>query len=317
MAQVSVIMNCFNGAKYLPEALACLKNQTFQDFEIIFWDNGSTDASGRIAQDYGGQLRYFHTEENVPLGAARNLALAQASAPNIAFLDCDDLWLPGKLARQIPLMTGDTGLVYTDTDIFDGKRILSRMFAQSPPARGHAFADLALRQFITMSSAMVSRQALEYCRDPETGQIFDESLNVCEEADLFYRIAHDFELDYADAPLTLWRSHGASTTFRKFGQFAAETRLILAKMKCLYPDFEEKYGDLIAALNRRADFQEAVAMWRGGNGKEARQLVKPYLSGGRKYQLFWMASFLPGSTFDILGKMYFALPRNLRGDAGR
>lgn len=313
MAQLSVIMNCLNGAKYLPEALACLKAQTFQDFEIIFWDNGSTDASGQIAQGYGKQLRYFYSAETIPLGAARNLALAHASAPNIAFLDCDDLWLPEKLERQLPLMAGSVGLVYTDTEIFNGKRVLSRVFAQSPPSRGHAFAALALGQFISMSSAMVSRKALDACRDASTGQYFDETLNVCEEADLFYRIAHDFELDYVDAPLTLWRSHGASTTFRKFGQFASETRLILSKMRRLYPDFEQNYRALIKALERRADFQEAVSLWRDGQGGVARKLIQSQLGGSRKLQLFWLASFLPGSCFDLLGKLYFSLPKRLRG----
>ena len=69
----------------------------------------------------------------------------------------------------------------------------------------------------------------------QLGEWFDESLNVCEEADVFYRIAKTWELDHVDEPLTRWRVHGVNTTFRKFGQFADETLRILDKHRKLYP----------------------------------------------------------------------------------
>lgn len=70
--------------------------QTFGDFEVIFWDNGSTDDSPAIAQSYGPKLRYFRGKTTVPLGAARNLALMRARGRYLAFLDCDDLWRPAQ-----------------------------------------------------------------------------------------------------------------------------------------------------------------------------------------------------------------------------
>ena len=75
---VSVIMNCLNSARDLRAALDSLMAQTFGNFEVIFWDNGSTDDSPAIAQSYGPKLRYFRGETTVPLGAARNLALMRA-----------------------------------------------------------------------------------------------------------------------------------------------------------------------------------------------------------------------------------------------
>ena len=67
---VSVIMNCLNSSRHLREALDSLMAQTFTDFEVIFWDNASTDASPAIAQSYGPQVRYFRGETIAPLGAA-------------------------------------------------------------------------------------------------------------------------------------------------------------------------------------------------------------------------------------------------------
>lgn len=305
---VSVIMNCLNSARDLRAALDSLMAQSFEDFEVVFWDNGSTDDSPAIARSYGPRLRYFRGEKTVPLGAARNLALAQARGRYLAFLDCDDLWRPQKLEKQVALFEANerVGLVCTDTEIFDGRRVLKRLFAEARPARGMVFGALMERQWISMSSAMIRKSALD-----SLGEWFDESLNVCEEADVFYRIAKTWELDHVDEPLTRWRVHGVNTTFRKFGQFADETLRILDKHRKLYPGYDRDYPDLVGILTRRAAFQKAVALWREGSGAEARRLVAPYVSSP-KIRLFWLASWLPGSLFDPLSQLYFKLPGFLR-----
>ena len=309
MPTVSIIMNCLNCADVLPAALAGVQAQTLQDWEIVFWDNASTDASPRIARSFGPKLRYFRAEKTVALGAARNLALREAKGRYIAFLDCDDLWLDTKLAAQVVLFEANPrlGLACTDTEIFTGARTLNRVFAQAAPARGRVFGELMQRQWISMSSAMLRTQALH-----SLDHWFDEHLNLCEEADLFYRIAHDWELDYVDAPLTRWRVHGANTTFKKFGQFAQETLYILDKHRRIYPFYEEEHRALVDMLTRRAAFQRSVALWRDGRGAEARKTIAPYAGSSMKFRLFRAASYLPGSLFDIVARLYFALPGWLR-----
>ncbi len=311
--RVSVIMNCLNSSKHLREALDSVMRQTFQDWEIVFWDNCSTDESPDIAKSYGARVRCFRGTEVVPLGAGRNLAIAQARGEFIAFLDCDDLWEPEKLERQVALFDANSrvGLVTTDTAFFDGRRVLRRMFEGAAPGRGMVFADLMLRQWISMSSAVLRRSALAGLTGDGRweGGWFDESLNVCEEADVFYRVAHDWELDYVDAPLTVWRVHESSTTFRRFGQFAAETRAILAKHERLYPGYRTEHADLVAALTRRADFQEAVSLWQQGKGAVARRIIGPYGWGDRKMAALRLASWLPSCCFMAAARLYFALPR--------
>ena len=164
---VSVIMNCLNSSRDLREAMDSIMAQTFTDFEIVFWDNGSTDESPAIAMSYGEKVRYFRGETTVPLGAGRNLALAQARGRYIAFLDCDDIWRPRKLELQVGLFEANprVGLVSTDTEIFDGKRVIKRLFAETHPARGMAFAALMERQWISMSSAMVRAEAGDHVLD--------------------------------------------------------------------------------------------------------------------------------------------------------
>ena len=84
-SQVSVIINCLDGAAYLREALDSVFAQTYQDWEIIFWDNQSKDDSAAIAQSYGSRVRYFCSEQRLPLGEARNRAITQARGDIIGF----------------------------------------------------------------------------------------------------------------------------------------------------------------------------------------------------------------------------------------
>ncbi|MDR3319849.1 MAG: glycosyltransferase [Desulfovibrio sp.] len=321
---VSVVMNCYNGARYLRLALQSLFDQTYDDFELVFFDNASTDESPAIFQEFAVRFpektRYFRGAQTVPLGAARNLALTNAQGRYIAFLDCDDLWLSEKLVLQTAMLEADPGLglVCTDTEIFDGEHVVKRLFFEGRPVRGKVFVELVKRQWISMSSAMLRREALESLLEDSamsaegSRNYFDECLNVCEEADVFYRIAHDWELDHVDEPLTRWRVHGANTTFRKFGQFAEETLYILEKHRRLYPGYDVEHADLVALFTRRAAFQKAVAFWREGRNSQARSAVAPWKNTSLKYQLFWWASFLPGSCFDLAARIYFSLPTPLR-----
>ena len=93
---VSVIMNCYNGDRFLRQAIDSVYCQTYDNWEIIFWDNASTDSSAKIARSYDDKIRYFLATKNTPLGEARNLALNKASGKYVAFLDCDDLYFPNK-----------------------------------------------------------------------------------------------------------------------------------------------------------------------------------------------------------------------------
>lgn len=312
--RVSIIMNCLNAARWLPETFASVASQSFQDYEIIFWDNNSSDDSPEIAKKFGRKLRLWRNSETIPLGMARNRAIAMARGEYIAFLDCDDIWLPEKLQKQLAQFEANPrlGLSCTDTDIFEGDKTRNRMFAGNTPARGMVFEELIERQWIAMSSAMLRRAALESCKLPDNGSYFDERLNICEEADLFYRITHDWEADYIDAALTRWRMHGANTTFQKFDRLAEETRMILARHRQIYPDYDMKCPRVARLLETRANFQQAIALWRAGKNGEARDALAKIEGKSLKHRLFQAATWLPGSLFDILAKLYFSLPAQFR-----
>lgn len=209
---VSIVMNCRNCGTYLHEALDSVYRQTFKDFEIIFWDNQSTDDSSKIAQSYGEPLKYFRGGEYLSLGAARNKAIEKTTGKYIAFLDCDDIWLPEKLEKQVALLESNKalGLVYTDCYLIDstGKPSEKTFFHHSPPFRDMAFNQLYQSNPIALLTAVITREALN------KAGVFNQKYEIGEEYDLWLRIAQYYTIDFIEQPLGKYRVHSQSTTSR-------------------------------------------------------------------------------------------------------
>jgi glycosyltransferase involved in cell wall biosynthesis len=203
--KVSVIMNCLNCSKYLREAIDSVYSQTYKDWEIIFWDNVSTDNSAEIAKSYGNKLRYFRGEKTVPLGHARNLAIEKAKGEFIAFLDCDDIWLPEKLKKGLEVFEkkAEVMLVYSNSFVVDAEgNTIKTFFDSEKPARGNVFNKLFCSyNFIPLLTAIVKKEVFG-----EVG-LFDNNYKIAEEYDLFLKIASKYPVDYVEQSLAKYRVH--------------------------------------------------------------------------------------------------------------
>lgn len=210
--KISVLMNCYNSAAFLKEAIDSVFAQTFKDWEIIFWDNLSTDHSAVIAKQYEGKLRYFLGKTHLSLGAARNCAIEKAAGDYIGILDCDDVWLPDKLEKQVPLLENNPrcGLVYADTLIMDSTgNILGKHSRSCRFIRGSVFIDLLYDNVVSAcSSLLLRRETLE-----RVG-VFDPRYEIAEESELILRIAEKYEIDFVDEPLVKARRHGENSSKR-------------------------------------------------------------------------------------------------------
>jgi len=166
MPLVSIIMNVRNGAETLRDAIDSALAQTFSDWELIIWDDRSTDASAAVISAYrNARIRYFLSPEDVSLGQARADAIRHATGEWIAFLDQDDVWLPRKLEKQIARIDDGVGLIYGRTVRFYPTG-LERDYDQAHEYQllpeGDVFAKLFTDScFIAMSSAMFRRSAIE------------------------------------------------------------------------------------------------------------------------------------------------------------
>lgn len=103
--KVSVIIPCYNAAKYISETLRSVLNQTMQNFEIIIVDDGSTDESAVIVKSFKDPRIHYVYQINRGHAATRNTAIRKAKGKFIAFLDSDDVWHASKLEKQLQLTT--------------------------------------------------------------------------------------------------------------------------------------------------------------------------------------------------------------------
>lgn len=117
-ALISVIIPVYNGAEFLPDAVASVRAQAYAALEIIVVDDGSTDHTAQVVQTLGNGIRYLYQPNQGP-AAARNVGLAAAQGELIAFLDADDLWPVDKLAQQLPALAAapETAIVWGCTQI--------------------------------------------------------------------------------------------------------------------------------------------------------------------------------------------------------
>jgi glycosyltransferase involved in cell wall biosynthesis len=127
---VSAIIIVYNGAEFLRDAIESIIGQTLTDWELIVVDDGSTDASASIAEEFEAarpqQIKLVrHADgKNHGTGSARNLGIANARGRYIGFLDADDIWLPNKLEEQLAILKTDAslGMVYGRTTIWYSPR---------------------------------------------------------------------------------------------------------------------------------------------------------------------------------------------------
>lgn len=202
---VSVVLNCHNGEPYLAEALGSVVSQTYDSWDIVFWDDRSTDRTAEIAQRLGPRLRYFRSDDPVPVGTLRNRAVAQARGRYLAFIDSDDVWFPSHLSRLIPLLEANPrcALVWADAfHITAAGEPIRRFTDNCRFYRGHRLRELYREAFVAPGSTTVLRAD---CLRAVGG--FPNELHICSEMEAFLRLASRWELDFSPIPSALYRHH--------------------------------------------------------------------------------------------------------------
>jgi glycosyltransferase involved in cell wall biosynthesis len=212
--RVSIIMNVRNGLPFLRESIESVLAQTVDDWELIFWDDRSTDGSADVLRDYTDtRIRYVLADEPVGLGRARNLAIHAARGEWIAFLDQDDLWLPDKLARQLAALNAAgepsrVGILYGRAVMFSpsgAQRDFDHRHEFEPLPQGDIFRELfAASCFICISSAMLRRSAVM-----QLGGIPQE-IAVIPDYFLFTGVAQSFRAVAVEEVVCRYRLHAAN-----------------------------------------------------------------------------------------------------------
>lgn len=202
---VSIIVNCYNGEKFLSKCLNSIKAQTYKNFELIFWDNQSTDKSKVIFKSYKDKrFHYFKSNIFTTLYKARNLAIKKTKGKFISFLDTDDYWFKEKLEYQIQefIKNDSIGMVYTNQIIFNKKTDFQKRYIENIEPKYSESEKILKRQGATILTGVIKKK--EYLKLKKG---FNNKYNIIGDLDLFFRLSKQCKIKYIHKVLAVYRLH--------------------------------------------------------------------------------------------------------------
>jgi glycosyltransferase involved in cell wall biosynthesis len=298
---VSVVIPTYNAADLLPDAVKSVLAQTYRDFELIVVDDGSTDATPEVMEAYMDDVRYIQ-KENGGTASARNRGIREARGEYVAFLDADDVWRPTKLETQMGEHEADPTLAWSYTEVYlvdtESGDILFRKNRGRDQREGDVLRILIREGFITPSATVVRRDVFD-----EVG-MFDESILVTEDKDLWLRIAARYPIRFINEPLVEMRRHPHRKTTTMNLEDALRSRLdIVDRAVQRNP---QRLGDL-HAVARAGVYVRIGRKWMNReNRAQARKIFKAAIEHAPTHWRAWLygiATFLPRATLRTLGHL--------------
>lgn len=212
---VSVVIPCYNASKTLAATLKSVLAQSYRPIEVVVVDDGSTDDSVAIARSFAPAVTVVVQKNGGP-ASARNEGIRHCKGEYIAFADADDLWLPEKLAVQVPVAAafGVPALVFSAVERVrnDGETHIKRVSSDLLPI---TYATLWRSNSITTSTVLAHTSVFDDC-------LFDEdpAIQGAEDFDLWLRVTDRHLIGYIDTPLAVYRiseqGHNRSNLERSF-----------------------------------------------------------------------------------------------------
>ena len=202
---ISVVIPCYNYARFLAQAVDSCLIQNYPAFEVIVVDDGSKDNTAEVAAKYGDRIRYIY-QQNAGLPSARNTGIKAARYPFVCFLDADDLFLPNyftTIMQRLAGLTSDFGLIVANHEYvdIDGKPLANRRYDHEWN-REITVRDILIRSRFQPSGVITRRDIYEECG------YFDPPLRSSEDRDMWIRIT---------AKHRAWRMGDVFVQIRKHG----------------------------------------------------------------------------------------------------
>ena len=209
---VSVVLPTYNRGDFVKEAIQSVLAQTWIDFELIVVDDGSTDHTAEVLQEFSS-LVSLRLENNSGVSRARNFGIAQARGRYICFLDSDDLWTSKKLETQVRWMEArpDCQVCYTD-EVWIRRGVRVNAMDKHRKYSGDIFERCLPLCIVSPSSVLMRLEMLEKIGG------FDETMEVCEDYDLWLRMALEHAFDFIEEKLIVKRGgHDDQLSRRHWG----------------------------------------------------------------------------------------------------
>lgn len=226
---VSVVVPCYNSEKFIVETIESVLAQTYDNFELIVVDDGSTDNSGQLISQFNDKRLNYLRRSNGGAGYARNLGIRQSRGEYIALLDSDDLYLPNNLKEKVQFLEENEflGLVHSQEIVFDSST--GSEIKRTQGLHGNVLKELlALEETVIHSpSSVVFRKSLI-----ERAGYYREDIAVCEDWEFWVRLAKCSDFGYIAEPLTKYRIHS--------GQIHSNISVMENGMLKVLPDLKSK-----------------------------------------------------------------------------
>ena len=208
---VSIIINCYNGEKYLHKAIKSVLGQNYHHWEIIFYDNNSIDKSSSILKSYKDiRIKYFKSKKTYPLYKARNLAIAKCKGELISFLDVDDWWVKTKLNKQVKvfLENQNVDVLYSNIYIYDEKKKIKKIYIKKKLNYGQITQKLIDRFEMSILSAVIKKKIFNQIK-------FDNRYTIIGDFDFFVRLSLIKNIAAIQEPLAYYRLHDSNLTTKR------------------------------------------------------------------------------------------------------
>lgn len=305
---VSVIMPAYNARPYIAQAIKSVLDQDYPNLELIVVDDGSMDGTPQEARRFGEHVQVIEQQNRGP-AAARNSAVALARGELLAFIDADDIWLPGKVSAQVQYLQNhpDVGIVF-------GR--LLRWFAQPdgnfgappelpnspagqlivPEESGWIYPEMLLDSVIWIVSAMVRKTLWD------TLGGLDDGLRTGEDYDFFIRASRLCRIDELDMVVAYYRMHQQSTTqvIRPENNECVVLLRALERFGTVGPDGREVSPRLLRARLFKLFFDHGYRHYWYGSPRIAAHAFRQALISGRSTSAKALAYFTLASAKCLL-----------------
>jgi len=289
---VSILMNCYNGETYLHDSIRSVLSQTYLNWELIFWDNQSTDNSKAIFQSYNdNRMKYYYASEHTDLGGARAKAYHFLTGEYIAVLDTDDIWFPQKLEKQIKLFSKqDIGIVISDTLFFNNSNERA-LYGEKFPPEGNVFSELLTGYFVSLETVMFRKSVLD-----RLDYGFDADFSYIADFDLILRAARISKLVICKEVLAKWRVHEKSDSWQSSVSFPEERERWIKKQISHDPNFLNQYISEIEIMHSKNFLLMAIdALSKNKRIKALRLILKTKFNNYYHYSILLLC-FIPFSN---------------------
>ena len=276
---VSILVNCHNGERYLNEAIDSILNQSYQNFEIIFFDNASTDKSLNIIKNYQDRrINIYQSKDFLPLYKARNKALDFCKGDFISFLDVDDFWHVDFLKKRENFFNQENRMFsYSNWNILIEKK-KKLIKSKEKIFSGMIFNDLSKNYVVKISGLVINKKIFNLISEK-----FNSNYNIIGDFDLVMKMALSFEAESINENLVTIRIHKNNFSnlhrelhFKEYQDWYKNLNLQNSIIKKNLKHFKEKLSylkiiNLLVSRNKLRSIKEIISY--PNNLKKLRLLV--------------------------------------------